>query len=95
MSVDVLSLRLIEPKESGLRGFADIRIYPVTIRDFRIFQRNGKPYVQVPQTTIKKDGVLHFHPIIDLPEELRAQVDNAILTAYFRERENQHGERSE
>lgn len=88
MGIEVISLRLIEPKESGLRGFADIRLDAVTIRDFRIFQRNGKPYVQAPYTTLKKDGALQFHPIIDLPGELRAQVDTAILTAYFREKEN-------
>lgn len=86
--IEVISLRLIEPRESGLRGFADIRIDSVTVRDFRIFQRNGKPYVQVPHTTFKKDGALQFHPIVDLPGELRGQVDAAILQAYFREREN-------
>jgi DNA-binding cell septation regulator SpoVG len=95
MTVQVLSLRLIEPKESGLRGFADIRIDSVTVRDFRIFQHNGKPYVQVPHTTFKKDGVLQFHPIVDLPGELRAQVDTAILTAYFGEKEKKHGQQSE
>ena len=46
MGIEIISLRLIEPKESGLRGFADIRLDDVTIRDFRIFQRNGKPYIQ-------------------------------------------------
>ena len=92
MGIEVISLRLIEPKESGLRGFADIRLDDVTIRDFRIFQRNGKPYIRVPHTTLKKDGALQFHPIIDLPEELRAQVDTAILTAYFEKKEN-HNER--
>lgn len=93
MKIEVVSLRLIEPKESGLRGFADIRLDAVTIRDFRIFQRNGKPYIQAPYTTLKKDEVLQFHPIIDLPEELRAQVDTAILVAYFREKERNNGTR--
>jgi DNA-binding cell septation regulator SpoVG len=88
MNIQILEIRLIEPKESGLRGFCDIRVDAVTIRDFRIFQRNGKPYVQAPYTTLKKDGALQFHPIIDLPGELRAQVDTAILTAYFGEKEN-------
>lgn len=95
MKIEILSLRLIEPKKSGLRGFADIRIDSVTVRDFRIFQRNGKPYVQVPHTTFKKDGALQFHPIVDLPGELRAQVDTAILQAYFREKEKEHGQRSQ
>ena len=88
MGIEVISLRLIEPKESGLRGFADIRIDDITIRDYHIFQRNGKPYIQAPYTTLKKDGALQFHPIIDLPEELRSKVDTAILTAYFEKKEN-------
>jgi DNA-binding cell septation regulator SpoVG len=90
MKIEILSLRLIDPKESGLCGFADVQIDSVTVRDFRIFQRNGKPYIQVPHTTFKKDGVLQFHPIIDLPGELRGAVDAAILTAYFRKKEQTH-----
>jgi hypothetical protein len=86
--IQILSIRLIEPKESGLRGFCDIRVDSVTIRDFRIFQRNGKPYIQAPYTTFKKDGTLQFHPIIDLPAELRTMVDTAILGAYFGKKEN-------
>ncbi len=87
MEIKILSLRLIEPKESGLTGFSDVKVDSVTIRDFRIFKRNGgKPFIQVPYNTFKKDGRIEFHPIIDLPEEIRAQVDAAILNEYFRER---------
>lgn len=87
MRIEVLSLRLIEPKESGLTGFSDVLVDSVTIRDFRIFKKNGKPFIQAPYNTFKKDGRIEFHPIIDLPEEIRAAVDAAILNQYFRERE--------
>ncbi len=95
IKIDIISLRLIEPKESGLRGFADIQIDFITVQDFRIFQRNGKPYVQAPYTTLKKDGAFQFRPIIDLPKELRAQVDAAILTAFFGEKEKQYEYRTQ
>ena len=91
MKIEVVCLRLIEPKESGLVAFSDVRIECVTIRDFRVFKRNGgKPFVQVPYNTIKKDGRIQFHPIIDLPEEIRAAVDAAILNAYFRKRDGEN-----
>ena len=95
MTVQVLSLRLIEPKESGLRGFADIRLDAILVRDFRIVQRNGKPFVEGPHTTRKKDGQMFFNQIITFPEELRVEIDTAILAAYFREKEKNHGQRSE
>lgn len=94
--IEVLSVRLIEPKESGLTGFSDVLIDPVIVREFRIFRKNGgKPFIQAPYNTIKKDGRIEFHPIIDLPEEIRAAVDAAILSEYFRKRENANEENTE
>lgn len=88
MKIEILSLRLIDPKENGLIGFSDVRVNLVTIRDFRIFKRNGgKPFIRAPYNTVKKDGQIQFHPIIDLPEEMRAAVDAAILNQYFRKTE--------
>ena len=88
MGIEVVSLRLIEPKESGLRGFADVKLDTILIKDFRIIQRNGKPFIEGPHTTFKKNGQMMFNQIVSFPDELRAQVDAAILTAYFREKEN-------
>jgi DNA-binding cell septation regulator SpoVG len=90
MNIQVLEIRLIEPKESGLRGFADVKLDTILIKDFRIIQRNGKPFVEGPHTTFKKNGQMMFNQIVSFPGELRAQVDTAILTAYFREKENQN-----
>ena len=93
MSIEVLSLRLIEPKGNGLTGFSDVRVNSVIIRDWRIFKKNGgKPFIQAPYNTVKKDGHIEFHPIIDLPEETRAAVDAAILSEYFRKREQSNGQ---
>jgi DNA-binding cell septation regulator SpoVG len=72
-----------------------VRIDFVTVRDFRIFKKNGgKPFVQAPYNTLKKDGRIQFHPIIDLPEEIRAAVDAAILNEYFRKREESNEQKS-
>lgn len=87
MRIEVVSLRLVEPKESGLRGFADVKLNDILIRDFRIVQRNSKPFVEGPHTTRKKDGQMFFNQIITFPEELRVQINTAILTAFFREQE--------
>jgi hypothetical protein len=86
--IEVISIRLIEPKLSGLCGFADVKVDVILIRDFRIVQRNGKPFIEGPHITRKKDGQIFFNQIVTFPEELRIQVDAAILMAYFREKEN-------
>jgi DNA-binding cell septation regulator SpoVG len=87
MKIEIISLRLIEPKESGLRGFADVKLDTILIKDFRIIQRNGKPFVEGPHTTFKKDGQMMFNQIVSFPDELRTRVETAILTAYFRGKE--------
>ena len=42
MNIEIISLRLVDSKESGLRGFADVKLDSILIRDFRIFQRSGR-----------------------------------------------------
>lgn len=91
MKVEVVSLRLVDPKESGLRGFADVQLDTILIRDFRIVQRNNKLFVEGPHTTFKKNGQIKFNQIVNFPDELKVQVDTTILTAFFREKENQNG----
>ena len=95
MKIEVVSLRLVDPKESGLRGFADIKLDTILVRDFRIIQRNGKPFVEGPHNTRKKDGQIFFNQIVTFPEELRVRVDTAILAAFFEEKESTHEPRSE
>ena len=93
MKIQLVSLRLVDPKESGLRGFADIKCDEILIRDFRIVQRNGKPFVEGPHTTFKKDGQIRFNQIVNFPEELRVQIDTAILAAYFMEKDESHAKK--
>ena len=93
MKIEVVDVRLVDPKESGLRGFADVKLDDtILIRDYRIVQRNGKLFVEGPHTTYRKDGKLIFNDIVSFPDELRVQINTAILTAYFREKEKSNGQ---
>jgi hypothetical protein len=49
-----------------------------------VVKENGKrPYVKVPFTTYKdQTGQLRFRPIVVLPDEVRGEVDLAVLNAY-------------
>jgi hypothetical protein len=83
--IEILKVKLIEPRDNGLVAFADLRVNDVVIRDFRIFKQNGKPFVQTPYTTMKKGGRLHFHSIVDFPEELKVEINARLITAFFGE----------
>lgn len=91
--IKVLELRLFPFCKKFVRAFADVQIGGLILKDFRVMQINGgKPYVKAPFTTYKdKTGQLRFRQIIDLPSEVRGQVDNAILHAFYqREKEQNH-----
>jgi hypothetical protein len=91
MKIEIVSLRLVDPKESGLRGFADIKLDTILIKDYRIVRRNGRTFVEGPHTTFKKDGQIRFNQIVNFPDELKVRVDSMILTAYFGEKEKTNG----
>ena len=88
MEVEILDIRVIRSRKS-LKAFVDVKLWGITIRDFRIIKEDGKsPYVKVPFSTYKdQEGQLKFRPIVILPEEVRGEVDLAILNAYRREKE--------
>ena len=92
MEIEILDLRVIESGKS-LKAFADVRIGNILIRDFRIVKEDGKrPHVKAPFSTYKdQKGQIKFRPIIDLPDEVRGEVDLAILNAYRREKEKDNG----
>ena len=93
MEIRVLDIRLL-PGNRVTRAFADISLGEITIRDFRVLQSNGRPYVKAPFQTYKNAaGEIQFKQIIDLPDEVRGQVDTAILGAFYRKRENESDNR--
>jgi DNA-binding cell septation regulator SpoVG len=92
LEIEILDLRVIESGKS-LKAFADVRLGNIVIRDFRIVKENGKrPHVKAPFSTYKdQKGQIKFRPIIVLPDEVRGEVDLALLNAYRREKELNNG----
>jgi len=84
MRIEILEIRFMKG-DKATRGFADIRIDDITVKDFRIYQTNGKPTVRNPFSTYKdSDGTLKFRETISLPPNVKAEVDALIITEYFR-----------
>lgn len=88
MEVKVTEIRLLN-NGRPLKAFVDVQIGNITVRDFRVIQDSGKAYVRAPHTTYKDStGTLRFRQIVDLPDEVRGQVDTLILSDYYhREKE--------
>jgi len=88
MKVQVSKLRLL-PGERPLRAFADIRLGDILIRDFRVIKENGKrPWVASPQISWKdQTGQIKYKTVITLPDDVKGQVDFAILKVYTEEME--------
>ena len=95
MKIEVTAVRLITPKETGLRGFADVKLDDILVRDFRIFHRHGSHYVQSPHSSFKRDRQIVFTAIVELPEELRMHVNAQIISAFLREKEKKDGNESQ
>ena len=85
----------IRPLSDGrpLKAFVDIQLGDVVIRDFWVVKEDGKRlYVKAPFSTYKDQvGQLKFRPIVVLPDEVRGEIDLAILNAYQREMEKKNG----
>jgi len=83
MKIEVLEIRFMKG-DKAIRGFADIRMDDITVKDFRIYQVNGKPAVRNPFSTYKDaDGTLKFRETISLPPNVKGEVDALIITEYF------------
>lgn len=92
MEIRVLEIRLASFNGKTIKAFVDVQLDNIIIRDFRIMKEEGKrPYVKVPFQTYKgQTGELKFRPTVTLPDELRGEIDLAILNAYQREKEKEN-----
>jgi len=81
-TVHVVEVRPIH--NGNLKGFASIRIGPLTVRDFRIIQQpNQRAYVSAPQQEyFDADGRKKFKPLLDYPDTWRDAIKNAVLEAW-------------
>ena len=88
MDIRILDIR---PQNSGkpLKAFIDIAYGGLTIRDFRVIKENGKRLiVACPQVSWKdRAGLLRYKTIITFPDDIKGELDVAILSAYHREME--------
>jgi hypothetical protein len=91
MDVKVVEIRFMRG-DKATRGFADVLIGDITIKDFRIYQTNGKPTVRNPFSTYKDaTGDLKFREVISLPPNVKGEIDALIITEFFRRlKENQN-----
>lgn len=96
MDVRVLEMPML-PNYKATRAFCDVEISGITIRDFRVYQTNGKSSVRNPFTSYKDSvGNLKFRQIVDLRSNIQAEINIIILGGYFRRlKENQHDQQSQ
>jgi len=93
MNIQIIEVRFMKG-EKAVRGFADVRMDDITIKDFRIYHQNGKPTVRNPFSTYKDtDGSLKFRETISLPPNVKAEIDALIVTEYFRRLKEQNNGR--
>lgn len=84
MDIQVLEIRIL-PGNKTTRAFCDLRLGDITIRDFRVYQTNGKPAVRNPFSTYKDhEGNLTFREIVSLPSTVQTEAYALILSEYFR-----------
>lgn len=95
MEIKVNEIRLLNGGKP-LKAFVDVQLGNVVIRDFRVIKENGKRlYVKVPFSTYKdQTGQLKFRPIVVLPDEVRGEIDLAILNAYQGEMEKSNAKQN-
>ena len=95
MDIRVLEIRLL-PGDKATRAFCDIEIDGIILKDFRVMQNGKRAYVKAPFNTYKNAaGEVCFRQIVDLPDEVRGQVDTAILSAFYRKKELSNGQQSQ
>ena len=93
MEIKILQIRL----QNGtwpLKGFADIEVNGITVRDIRIIKDVGKrEHIANPQASWK-DKVsrsIKYKTLITFPDEMKGELDRLVLNAYHRELEQRDG----
>lgn len=91
-NINILEIRL-QNNKTPLKAFVDLSLNELIIRDFRIIQQPGhKAYVTSPQTSWRNpQGKPNFKTLISMPDELKWQVEIAILAQYQKVKEHTHG----
>jgi DNA-binding cell septation regulator SpoVG len=92
MNIQVVEMRLL-PGDKALKGFADIKLDGILIREFRVIKENGKhPWIVSPQISWKdQGGQIKYKTILTLPDELKGEIDRIILNRFTEEMEKKNG----
>jgi hypothetical protein len=83
-----IAVLAVRPAARGnLRGFVDIRIGELTIKDLRIIQQPGqRAWVSPPQKEwVKPDGTRGYVPLVEFSPVLKAMIESMVLDAWRRE----------
>ena len=81
MDIEVTKLNLVE--KGNFKGFADVQVGQIEIRGFRIIQQPGQSaWVSVPQSEYTKDDEKRYYNIVVMPDDLKRDVEFAVLEAW-------------
>jgi DNA-binding cell septation regulator SpoVG len=82
-NIEILDIKTLA-NAGTLRALVSIRVGPVIIHDCKIIrQENQKPWFALPSREFTgKDGERKFSPAVELPEGLKREVAQAVLSSW-------------
>jgi DNA-binding cell septation regulator SpoVG len=91
MNMKIKEIRLLPlANNKTTKAFIDLEIDGIIIRDFRIYQTNGKSSVRNPFISYRDhEGKLTFREIVTLPPNVEAEAHSMILSEFFRKSKEQ------
>ncbi len=91
MNLTVKDIRFLPLNSNkATKAFIDLAIDGIIIRDFRIYQTNGKPSVRNPFISYRDhEGKLTFREIVILPPNVEAEAHSLLLSEFFRRSKEQ------
>ena len=82
--IRVLKIKKIE--KGALQAFVDVEIGQVHIKGFRVVKQPGQAaWISLPQAEYVKNGEKRYANLIELPNDLKRKVQDAVLAAWERE----------
>ena len=92
INVEVIGLKLIGAGTSPLKAIANVQVGEWSVFNWRIIQQNGhRAQVFTPQTAwVGPGGQIKYRALLSIPGALRQRIEVAILSAWEKEKENEH-----
>ena len=84
MKITVTSIRSFEIQSNSLlKGFADVQIDEIVIRNFRILVDGDSFRMAFPQMVKERiDGGHRYISMLSMPNELKAEIERAVIGAW-------------